>query len=406
MWSILVTIIVFLLSPLVANYIIKDMRSLYSLWIICPALVFIALSSIFKGYFYGVSEVITPAVIDIVEKAVRMVIMVSIIGYFALKDITSTVSVTYFSFTMGELISFLFLFVFYKLSKRKFNVSERKAESRPQLLFNVLVMAVPLAINGFLTTAIQSVSTLLVPRRLIVAGFDYIASLELIGKFNGMALAIVYFPVFIAVSMATILTPDISKTLTQKDYKNLETRVSEVIKICFLLGVSTVLICNIIPDSLGKLFFNRADLGPYIKNASLSAPFLYASICTYGILNGLGKQKAILVNSIINSVIQLILIFVLIGIPSINIMGYGISMLISSIVGLILNIYQIYKVVPIKTSIGEFLITALLTILTAMVIKYLNIIIPEDFFLMKNIIIVLIGLSLFINAAFLIRKSS
>jgi len=404
-WSIIVTVVIFLISPLVSNYIIKDTRSLYSLWIICPALIFIALSSVFKGYYYGVSEVITPAVIDIVEKAVRMALMIGIINYFALKDIKLTVAATYFSFTVGEFISFIFLYLFYKLSKRKFIGCEKKTESRPQLLFNVLIMAIPLAINGFLTTAIQSVSTLVVPRRLVTAGFDYVTSLELIGKFNGMALAIVYFPVVIAVSMATILTPDISKSITQ-DYDNVEIRVSEVIKMCFLLGVSTVLICTIIPDSLGKLFFNRMDLGPYIKIASLSAPFLYSSICTYGILNGLGKQKAILINSIVTSILQLIFIFVLVGIPKINILGYGIAMLISSIVGVILNIYEISKVVKFKTSLGEILITLFLTILIGFFISFLNGVLPNEIFLLKNIIIILTGLSLFIISIVLTKKSS
>lgn len=405
-WSIIVTVVIFLISPLVSSYIIKDTRSLYSLWIICPALIFIALSSVFKGYYYGVSEVITPAVIDIVEKAVRMALMIGIISYFALKDIKLTVAATYFSFTVGEFISFIFLYLFYKLSKRKFIGCEKKTESRPQLLFNVLIMAIPLAINGFLTTAIQSVSTLIVPRRLVTAGFDYVTSLELIGKFSGMALAIVYFPVVIAVSMATILTPDISKSITQKDYDNVETRVSEVIKMCFLLGVSTVLICTIIPDSLGKLFFNRTDLGPYIKIASLSAPFLYSSICTYGILNGLGKQKAILINSIVTSVLQLIFIFVLVGIPKINILGYGIAMLISSIVGVILNIYEISKVVRFRTSLGEILITLFLTILIGFFISLLNGVLPNEFFLLKNTIIILTGLSLFIISIVLTKKSS
>ncbi|MEG0773351.1 stage V sporulation protein B [Clostridium sp.] len=405
-WSVLITIIIFLISPLVSNYIIRDNRSLYSLWIICPALIFIALSSVYKGYFYGVSEVITPSVIDIVEKAVRMFIMVGVINYFAFKDIKSTVAATYFSFTIGEIISFTFLYIFYKRSKRKFKPSGEKCENNPQLLFNVLIMALPLAVNGLLSTAIYSVSTLLVPVRLVAAGFDHATALELIGKFNGMALAIIFFPIVVVASMSTVLIPDISKSITQKDYKNVEIRVSEVIKMCFLLGVSTLLICYIIPNSLGELFFNRTDLGEYIKIAAICAPFLYATSCTYGILNGLGKQKVILINSIVISLIQLALIFVLIGIPSINIMGYGISMAVSGLIGLVMNLYEISKVVSLRFPLGEFLIMSLLTALIGISISVLNVFIPNNIFLLKNIIIISVGFSLFIISTFLVRKSS
>lgn len=406
LWSTAITIIIFLISPLISNYIIRDSRSLYSLWIICPALIFIALSSVYKGYFYGVSEVITPSVIDILEKAVRMALMVGVISYFAFKDIKSTVAATYFSFTIGEIISFIFLYIFFKRSKRKFIPTREKSENRAQLLFNVLVVALPLAVNGFLSTAIHSVSTLLVPLRLMAAGFGHVAALELIGKFSGMALAIVFFPIVIVSSMSTVLIPDISKSITQKDFINVEARISEVVKMCFLLGVSTLLVCYLVPDSLGKLFFNRGDLGAFIKNAAISAPFLYAGACSYGILNGLGKQKVILINSIITSLIQLVLIFILIGIPSINIMGYGIAMAASALIGLVMNLYEISKVVTLRFSLGEFLIMSFLTVLIVITINILNSIIPDTLFLLKNIILISIGFSLFIISTFLVRKSS
>ena len=51
-WAILIAVSVFLFSPFISTYIIKDQRTLYSLLVICPALIFVALSSIYKGYFY------------------------------------------------------------------------------------------------------------------------------------------------------------------------------------------------------------------------------------------------------------------------------------------------------------------------------------------------------------------
>ncbi len=405
-WSVFISISVFLLSPLLSKYIIKDPRALYSIMIISPALIFIAISSIYKGYFYGVSQVVTPAIIDIVEKAARMILLLGVIFLLKLTSIESTVAATYFSFTVGEILSFIFLFIFYKKSSRKLKPTyNEKMETSPQLLFNILVMSVPLAINGFLTTAIQGVSTLMIPRRLIVAGFSYIGALELIGKFSGMALTIVYFPVVIVASLSTVLIPDISKKLSRRDYANVESRVNEAIKICFLIGISTILICTICPDTLGKLFFKRDDLGGYIKLASLSAPFMYCSGCTYSILNSLGKQKTILINSILTSVIQLILIFVLIGIPSINIIGYGISMILSSIIGLIINLYEISKVIHINFPIGQIIIMALLILFITFALITLNRIIPSSLLSMKTIIIVIVAFSLIFIEHFLNKIS-
>lgn len=404
-WAILIAVSVFFFSPFISTYIIKDQRTFYSLLVICPALIFVALSSIYKGYFYGISNVKVPAIIDIVEKTVRMVILVVIINFFTLKNVTSTVTATYIALSIGEFISFILLYAFYKKSKNKFKEYTKKAEGRAQLLFNVLVVSLPLSLNGFLTTAISALSTLIVPRRLVYAGLEYTEVLGLIGKFAGMAMSIVFFPFIIVMSMATILTPDISKSISKNDYHALEDRVVEVIKISFLLGVSTLIICLSVGGSLGKLFFDRYDLGIYIRLASLSAPFMYMAGSTFGILNGLGKQKTILINSIITSVFQLVLLYVLLGIPSINILGYGIALLMTSILTFILNIIAIKKSCYLQFSMTEFIINISLSIFLYFILKILDNTIPNSMFITKNIVIIAAGFSLIFFSFVLTKKS-
>lgn len=404
-FSILIAFLVFLFSPFISTYIIKDQRTLYSLWVICPALIFVALSSIYKGYFYGISNVKVPAIIDIVEKTVRMAIILALINFFSLKNVTSTVTATYIALSIGELISVILLYIFYKKSKNKFKDFTKRTEGRAQLLFNVLVISFPLCLNGFLTTAIHALSTLIVPRRLVQAGIEYTASLALIGKFSGMAMSIVFFPFIIVMSMATILTPDISKSISKKDYNSLENRVMEVIKISFLLGISTMIICLCIGDSLGKLFFDRYDLGIYIRLAALSAPFMYMSGATFGILNGLGKQKTLLINSVITSILQLILLYVLLGIPSINILGFGITLLITSIVSFILNIIAIKASCDIQFSSTEISIDICLSIFLYFILKILDNNIPNSIFITKNIVIIITGFSLLFFSLLLTKKN-
>jgi stage V sporulation protein B len=404
-FSVLIAFLVFLFSPFISTYIIKDQRTLYSLWVICPALIFVALSSIYKGYFYGISNVKVPAIIDIVEKTVRMVIILGLINFFALKNVTTTVTATYISLSIGELISFILLFIFYEKSKNKFRDYTKKTEGRAQLLFNVLFISFPLCLNGFLTTIISALSTLIVPRRLVYAGIEYTQSLALIGKFSGMAMSIVFFPFIIVMSMATILTPDISKSISKNDYNSLEHRVMEVIKISFLLGISTMIICLSNGDSLGKLFFDRYDLGIYIRLAALSAPFMYMAGSTFGILNGLGKQKSLLINSVITSILQLILLYVLLGIPNINILGYGITLLITSIAGFILNINVIKKNCYIQFSGVEIFIDICLSIFLYFILKILDNTLPDSMFITKNIVIIVTGFSLLLFSLVLTKKS-
>lgn len=404
--SISISIIFFIASPFISSHIIHDNRTLYPLKAVTPALVFVALSSILKGYFYGVSKVKIPAFIDILEKAVRIGIIVSIISMLSNPTVSNTVTVAYIALCIGELISFVLLFTFYRVHKKNIVYKKFKREGRAQLMFDILVVSLPLCLNGFLSTALGTVSTLIVPRRLVSTGIEYSAALSLIGKFSGMAMAIITFPMIVIGSISTILIPDLSQALDKKDYLALESRIMQVLKISFLLGLATLVISISIPNSLGRVFFNRTDLGPFIKFAALAAPVTYVSSTTYGILNGLGKQGILLRNSLIVSVEEVILLYIFTGIPSINIFGYGITLMLTSITTLLMNMHEIRKYCYIKLSSSELFIYILLSILIYFIVNIANNIIPNTLFTLKNVFIIIFTFASFLLSISIINKES
>lgn len=394
-WSLLVCLLLFSSSPFITNNFIKDSRALLSLKVISPALIFVALSAILKGYFYGISRVNIPAIIDIVEKSMRITVVIAIISIFALKDITTTVTAIYISITAGEFVSFIILYLFYRNSSRKYLVDYKKSESRSQLLFNILIISIPLCVNDCLSTSLSTISTLIVPHRLLVAGINHTNALSMIGKFMGMAVNISFFPTIVITSMCIVLIPDLSQILEKHDYYSLETRINKVVKISFLLGISTLAVCFSLSTNLGELFYNRNDLGTYIKCAALCAPFAYTSTTTFSILNGIGKQGTLLKNSLIISVEELILLYFLTSIPCINILGYGISLVITSITSLILNVKEIKKKCSMNLSYCQLFIYFLVGVFLYLILSILNTIIPPFNFKLKTIILVIIGYSLF-----------
>lgn len=401
-WGVLIAILVFFLAPFISSFIIKDSRTVNAIRITCPAMVFIACSNILKGYFYGTSEILVPAIIDIFEKAVRISVIISISMIFKLSSVTTLVTVSYLALCIGEFISLTFLYIYYKKSIYKLkDIRHTNRDGRGQLLFNVLIISLPLCLNGFLTTALDALCTLLLPRRLLKAGIEYSMALGLIGKFTGMTMNIVFFPMIVVGSISTLLIPDLSQTINKKDYDSAALRIKEVLKIALLLGLSTLAICNAIPKELGFMFFKRQDLGPFIAFASLCAPFSYCSFTTYSILNGISKQNIILRNSIIGALIEISSLFILASIPSINIFGYGISLMITAIVVLILNLYEINKHIKINFSLFQIVLPILIGVLcffSLKIVSALTLPITETF---KNIFIIALGFSFFLIGIFI-----
>ena len=368
-WSLFIGIFVFFLAPYISRYGVKDLRTLNAIRVTCPAMVFISLSNILKGYFYGTSKITAPALIDILEKAMRIITISLLVYMFKAKTLSTLVALAFVSLAIGELQSLILLYIYYRHVIKSIPISNASTESRGQLLFNVFVISIPLCINGFLTNIFSTITTLVVPRRLVAAGFEYSIALSMLGRFVGMSLTIVTFPIIVVNSINMLLVPDLSESLSRGEYYNASMRIKKVLKIAFLLGMATMIICQLIPDDLGILFYGRNDLGLYIKVCSIAAPILFPANTMFGILNGLNKQGIILRNSLIISTFELVMLFCLTSIPNINIFSYAITIFFSSILSFTINIMEIQKHIDLNLSKMNILIFSLLGILIFLIFR-------------------------------------
>lgn len=394
-WGLLISILVFIFAPAIGKYGVSDIRTIDAIKVTCPAMIFIALSNILKGYFWGTSKITIPAGIDILEKALRIFIVAMLIYLFSAKELTLLVTLCYVALCLGELQSLLLLYFYYKYTVKHLPKTHEKPERRSQLLFNVLVICLPLTLNGFLSNIFATLSTLIIPRCLVFSGFTHSEALSMIGKFTGMAMMIIGMPLIVVNSINTLLIPDLSQSISKGNYYDISVRIHKVIKIAFILGLATATICCLIPDELGEIFYKRNDLGKYIKYASLSAPVFFASTTMFGILNGINKQTIILRNSMIIAVLELIGLFIFTSIKSINIYGYTITLFLTSVVSLIMNVYEIKKHIDLNLSLINTIIYLLLSLLVYFILNIIkNIFTPLN--LVMNIFIIIITFAIFI----------
>ena len=296
----------------------------------------------------------------------------------------------------GELQSLILLFIYYKRSIRKLPKTYEKPERRSQLLFNVLIICLPLTLNGFLSNVFNTLSTLIVPRCLVNAGFPHSEALAMIGKFSGMAMMIIGIPLIVVSSINTLLIPDLSQTMSSGNYYDASIRIHKVLKISFLLGLATTLICSIIPNELGEMFYQRSDLGSYIKAAGLCAPIFFVSLPMNSILNGLNRQGIILRNSVIVAILELVGLYIFTSMRSINIYGYAITLFLTSLISIVINLYEIRKHIELDLSTTNIVIYILLAVLTFVVLELLvsKIFLNITFF--KSLLIIVITFIIFI----------
>jgi stage V sporulation protein B len=368
-----VAFLVLVCHNIIAIHIVRDARAAGAIMMLCPALIFVPMSAILKGYFYGLGQYKTTASVDIFEKLLRVIVLLSTVSIISPgSEVSKTVTIAFFALSVGELVSMTLLFICYRLRKTKMlresasssNYAAHrfrgKSKSRIQLMFDVLVISVPLCLEGILASSISAISALVLPRRLVSAGYNYSEALAMIGRFGGMALNITTLPYIIVSSMLTVLVPELSLHISKKNFWSAEERITQVLRIAALVGISTAIICLKIPETLGVLFYGRNDLASMIKYSAPICLIMFVSLPTYGILNCLGKQNTFLKHSLIHSVLGLLLTFILAGIPTLNIYGHGLSIMLTYLTSLVLNVREIRKICEIKVNRHD-LITLLLS---------------------------------------------
>jgi stage V sporulation protein B len=338
----------FLLSRVISVHIIKDIRTLYGLRLVLISTLFMALSNTYKGYFFGTMKVTIPAFIDVFEKLIRIILLLILFKVYTFPTMTSLVTVSFLIFALGELASLIFFYLYYYVDLKEFRKLRQPSSKSWTLLSKLLHISIPLMIAELISSSIYTVSTLMVPRRLIAAGIPYISALEIIGRFTSMSMQIVFFPMIIIGSVISLLVPDISNHMTTNDVHSVVSRVKSVFNFSIQVGLIVTLIGLLFGEQLGQVIFKQDNLGPYIRFLAFGAPIVYLSAITRGTLNGLGKQNILLRNTILLSILQIIMLYVLIAIPSINIYGLGITIIFTSLLTIFINVRVIKKTIPIK----------------------------------------------------------
>lgn len=369
-WSLIITAMLIFSSYFIANNILNDKRTLYCILAFCPAIIIVSISSVYKGAYYGLQKVVEPAVIDIVEKVVRIVSLILLFNFIGNTKIEYSAATAVACLSIGELSSLLLFYFFFKAYVKK-KPGHGPSENSIQLVVNVLKLAVPLAVNGILSTIFTTIIAILIPNRLQASGMSYDNALALFGKLQGMTLTIVFYPTIVLTSLNVLLIPSISEAVSFKKFGIINHRINAALRIAAITAFSSIAIIISIPSELGALFFNDKTIGDLLIMLAPGVPLVYFLIATFAILNGLGRQKNILINSTIISFMDLILLYILLGIPSINIKGYGIDLMVSSIVGIIINVIVIRKYINYSFDFFNIIaIPFLCSILSYIITKY------------------------------------
>lgn len=371
-------------AEFISTVILKNSGAYAAMVAISPALLFVPLMSSYRGYFQGRRDMTKIAVSQVIEQFFRVSLGL-FLGYMLMKSYGPEMGAAggVLGAAIGGFASAAFLIYIYlrNTKERKAEIahsSHIKTESTGTILKKLLYVAIPITIGACVMPLVNMVDSVIVVRRLQVAGFDIDMANSLLGQLSGMAIPIVNLPVVIDQAIGMSLVPSISEAYAlnqinraRKEAKTgLKTILLVVLPCTFGLAALATPIMSLLFPSIEAT--GTASLGTLLFVVAPSAIFLGLVYAQNGILQGMGKPMVPVMALLVGMLFKVVISYTLTGIASVNIIGSGIGTVSAYAVASIIEFIYIKKHMQLKLSPKEFIIKPLLTVITMFVVVKLS----------------------------------
>ncbi len=309
--------------------------------------------SCIRGYFLGLHQSETPAISQVLEQVIRMVVIYILAGTFIPMGLEYACVAAVLGIVAGEVISFVYVLFSYKRFKNKHNLISKPSLSPSQSLGIIMAMAVPLTLNRVSGSFLATIENSLIPRQLILFGMTHGEAMSSYGRITGMAMPLVFFPSAFLTALSVSLVPAVSEAAALNNHVKIQTVVAKSLLFTSIIGMAAATIFFVLPSELGRIIY-RQDISEMLFMLGIMCPFWYMHITFSGILNGLGQQLFIFKNSLLSSIINILFIYFLV--PRFGVNAFIFGWFVSLAVTLTISIIKIKKEAKIKIPVIKWFI--------------------------------------------------
>ena len=371
-------------------------KTIYSIFAIAPNLIFCCIMSTYRGYYEGLRNMYPTAFSNVIEALGKL-----ILGYgFAFVVMKLTNNVAYaaagamLGITVGSMCAALYLRLNYKFKGDNIteNELEASADAIPQrtALKGLIAIAIPVVLTSLANNVASLIDVSMVKlqlSQLVENSADYLREMysESIADFNstaatkltdggiptflygirGKAFTLYNLIPTITSVLGVSALPVLASSWVVKDKSAIKKNIDSIIKMTALIAMPAGIgLAAISGPVMGLLYKSTASVeigGPMLSIFGIAAVFAGLSLPLTSMLQAIGKQNVPVINIAIGAVIKIIVNYILVGIPSINILGAPIGTLCCYLFIFFANILCLIKFTGVIPSIIKVFIKPLIS---------------------------------------------
>ncbi len=344
----------------IANTVLNNPGVKYTLMALSPAIIFVSMSAVLRGYFIGMENVSEYSKAQIIEQIINCVFSVIFVFMLIGQSPEIMAAGSTLATTVATSTAFLYLVRYYRKNRseiwKEINNSEVFAtESRKKIAKKLISYAIPISFGSVVSALAGLIDVVTVVNGLQKYGYDIMTANAKYGILSGKVDILLAVPLSINVAFSVALVPFISSAIARHRKDEAINKIEYSLKISSLIALPCTFGLFVLATPIFKMIFPNAPEGAYLLQ--IECWLLFFSVLSQtvtGALQGIGKLAvpgfALLVGTAIKYILNVIFI------PMFGEVVPAVTSIIYSSSAFIISTVVLYKTLKEQMPLKEVLI--------------------------------------------------
>lgn len=362
------TLFLFLGADVIATYWLNIPEAKYTLVTLSPAVFFVTVGAVLRGYCNGKQAMRVTARSQTLEqlfKTILVIILVELVYKFTGGNTVWMAAAANVGTTLSIFFSFTYLLRFYRITR-----NERRKELKETVNYQyhnvksivkrILSVSIPMSLSSIMSSFNKNIDSFTVVRGLKKFMTEEDAKAQY-GILGGKVDTLTSLPLAINIAFATALVPNITSSLAKGDKETASKRVSFSLMASMLIGLPCTIGMMVFADQILNLLYPAQPEGALILQiSSLTIIFTILDQTINGTLQGIGKVMTPATSLFFGMLAKLIVNLALVSNPTFGANGAAIGSVVCHMVAFSIAFTTLRKNIKLELKLGNFLIKPLI----------------------------------------------
>jgi len=312
-----------------------DQRCVAILIALVPSVIAASVYSVIRAVWWGEKRFFLLGVTELLDQVLRVIVFVIMLACaFLFTDLSQIAALSY---TVAFFIAAAVVVVIFVKTRRLKTPAPcpmgAQSQYRP-----LLRSAAPITGVRIVASLTMPVISILVPMRLIAAGWSPTAAVAGFGVLVGMTLPLLTIPQTVISSLSTALVPELSSAHKDKNQASVTRQIGNALRFTVFINFLLLPVFIALGEGIGVFLFADRTSGIFLSQYAWAMVPMSLSQITNAILNSLGAETRAMKNYFVGSIALFAAIWFLPGVMGIGalVIGMGACMAIASFLNLLL----------------------------------------------------------------------